>query len=204
MMRLLTRSTSRRLLPVICVMLTLPLAACSDKGEGTGPDGGSLRWTGDEQLGGDGGEFGMGQPGVKPGEVVGFGSITVCVDGGGGATIDSVHFQSATDISIKGFAVRKLIPGGAAMVGIAPGGITVAGFPAENSTVTTTCKGSADSDASASSGVTELGVDVTAESLTPNSSATGKTLILDYHVGDHRGKAEIPVTLKLCAAAGIC
>jgi hypothetical protein len=162
------------------------------------------RWTGNEHLGGDSGELGMGQPSVKPGEVVGFGSITLCVDGGREATIDSVHFQSATDLRITGFAVRKLVAGSASMVGIAPGGITAAGFSTGNSTVTTTCKASANSDAAESSGVTELGVDVATDSLTPETSATGKTLILTYHVGDHQAKAKVPVTLKLCGAAGAC
>jgi hypothetical protein len=164
----------------------LLLAGCGKEDEGT------LRWTNDTHVGGDGGDFGLGQSSLKVGDLVSFGTITLCVDGPGQATIRSLHFKAAQHIKIERFAVRKINFSTTPGLGGSKAGILAEGFSANSRTVTTQCH----KDDAPSGEVTELGLDFAADA---PGVATGKTMVIGYQLGHRTSSFEIPATIVLCS-----
>jgi hypothetical protein len=172
---------------VLILAAVILLASCGKD------DNGTLRWTGDTHVGGDGADFGIGQSDLPVGDLVAFGAITLCVDGPGQATIQSLQFKKTDHIKILRYAVRttKFTASGGGLGG-SKAGILAEGFTQNSHIVTTRCH----KDDAPGGEVTELGMDFAADA---PGSATGKTLLVGYQLGSRKGTVEIPATITLCS-----
>ena len=171
---------------VIGLVGALVFGGCSVFG-GASP---ALLWVGDPQLGDDGGEFGVSQRDLPPGDMVSFGAVILCVKGGGSALIESVRFKKVSHLRIEHFAVRQLDFSKNDSLGSSKKGIVAEGFTLASRTVSTTC--------SAPGAVTELGMDFTADT---GGVAIGKTLVVRYHTAGHEPRtSEVPMTVVVCSA----
>jgi hypothetical protein len=166
---------------VIGLVGALILGGCSVIGD-AGP---ALLMAGD-----DDGEFGVSQSDLPPGDTVSFGTVILCVKGGGSAVIESVRFKKASHLHIEHFAVRQLDFSKHDALGGSKKGIVAEGFTLASRTVSTAC--------SAPGAVTELGMDFTADA---GGVATGKTLVVRYHTAGHEPRtSEVPMTVVVCSA----